>query len=165
MMKDVLLNAYHLVKESRAVLFDYCDTVKPEHFIQEVAGFGRGGSMRSLLAHIANSSQHWTAVHCFKENPPRITADTVNSVAECREVYQQIDGLVYRLIASFENNYYEELQGTTGNQTFVASPFKVFMHVTTHEYHHKGSDTDHQPTIRIHSNRHGYNQVRKNKKA
>lgn len=137
-MKEVLLREYELVKESRSVLFDYCETIRPEHFIQEVPGFGRGGSMNSLLAHIANSSQHWIAVHCFKENPPPITANRMNTIAECRELYKHIDGSVHRLIESFEKNYYEEISSIAGNRTFAGSPFKVFMHVTTHEYHHKG---------------------------
>lgn len=137
-MKDVLLKQYELVKDSRAVLFDYCDTITPDHFIQEVAGFGRGGSMRSLLAHIANSSQHWISVHCFKENPPRITAELIKNMSDCRNVYKGIDGMVYRLIDSFQNSYFEDITGVAGDRTFAASPFKVFMHVITHEYHHKG---------------------------
>ena len=137
-MKVILTKQYDFVKASRSVLFDYCDTVKPEHFIQEVQGFGRGGSMRSLIAHIANSSQHWTAVHCFKENPPRITAESVSTISDCRELYMNIDSLVYRMIDSFENNYYEDILSVAGDRSFMVSPFKIFMHVTTHEYHHKG---------------------------
>jgi len=117
---------------------DYCATVKPEHFIQEVEGFGRGGSMRSLLTHVANSSQHWIAVHTFRENPQRITADAAPTVNHCRELYKKIDELVYRLIYSFENSYHTEITSVTGDKTFMASPFKVFMHIITHEYHHKG---------------------------
>ena len=137
-MKDVLLQEYELVKESRSVLFNYCETVSPEHFTREVPGFGRGGSMNSLLAHIANSYQYWTAVHCLNENPDRITADKATTIAECRELYKYIDTLVQRLTESFEKNYYEDISSAVGNRTFLASPFKVFVHVTTHEYHHKG---------------------------
>ncbi|MBL7698978.1 MAG: DinB family protein [Chitinophagaceae bacterium] len=137
-MKDVLLKQYELVRESRSVLFDYCDTVKPEHFVQEVPGFGSGGSMRSLLTHVANSYQHWTAVHCFKESPVRITAETVSTVTESRDLYNRIDQLVYRLIESYKRNYDEEISGLTQGRLFIASPFRVFLHVITHEYHHKG---------------------------
>jgi uncharacterized damage-inducible protein DinB len=137
-MKDFLFKQYELVKDSRSVLFDYCDTISPENFIKVVEGFGRGGSISSLLAHVANSSQYWIAFHCFKENHARITTDSVNTVADFRALYKKIDLLVERLIETFENDYLQELSSVNDGTTYFASPFKVFTHSITHEYHHKG---------------------------
>lgn len=137
-MKHLLSSQYELVKDSRSALLDYCATLKTEHFIQEVENFGRGGSIRSLLAHVGNSSQHWIAVHCLKESPPRITANSVNNIEECRQLFRFIDELFERLIDTFRDDYHREIISTIGDRTFTASPFKVFTHAITHEYHHKG---------------------------
>lgn len=137
-MQQFLTSQYEFVKDSRSALFDYLSILQPEHFVEEVQYFGRGGSIRSLLAHVANSSQHWIAVHCLGENPPRITTDSVTNIEECRQLYQYINELFERLINTFENDYHQEIVSIIGEQTFTASPFKVFTHAITHEYHHKG---------------------------
>ncbi|RYG44535.1 MAG: hypothetical protein EOO01_19320, partial [Chitinophagaceae bacterium] len=125
-MKLFLSKQYELVKDSRSALLDYCATLKTGHFVQEVPNFGRGGSIRSLLTHVANSSQHWIAVHCLKENPSRITAETVNNIEECRQLFQYIDDLFQRLIDTFGDDFHQEIISTIGDSTFSASPFKVF---------------------------------------
>ncbi len=137
-MKLILTSQYELVKDSRSALFAYLSTLTPEHFVEEVPNFGRGGSIRSLLTHVANSSQHWIAVHCLNENPSRITAESVNNIEECRQLFQYIDDLFRRLIDTFGDAYHQEIVSTIGDSTFSASPFKVFTHAITHEYHHKG---------------------------
>lgn len=52
---------YEFLKESRAVLFEYCKTISPEDFVNQNNSFGRGGSMRNLLVHVANTYEYWIA--------------------------------------------------------------------------------------------------------
>jgi len=62
---SILRSQYALTRETRLVLFDYCSTVSSEHFVTEVDGFGRGGSMRKLLVHIATTYQYWMGKFSF----------------------------------------------------------------------------------------------------
>lgn len=52
---------YQLVQSSRTALFDYCKTVSINDFVNENSSFGRGGSMRNLLVHVANVYEFWIA--------------------------------------------------------------------------------------------------------
>lgn len=49
------LKQYKFVQESRSTLFEYCQTILPDDFINQNSSFGRGGSIRNLLVHIINA--------------------------------------------------------------------------------------------------------------
>jgi uncharacterized damage-inducible protein DinB len=137
-MKDVLLRQYTFVQDSRAVLFSFCDAVSAAHFVKEVEGFGRGGSMRNLIVHVANSYRYWIAGHCMKETVSPLVYDDYVNVDDCRRLYNTVDGEIFRLISSFETDYMKDIASSGPDNIITASPFKVFMHGITHEYHHKG---------------------------
>lgn len=58
---------YTFVQESRNILFEYCQTIRPEDFINQNSSFGRGGSIRNLLVHIANTYELWIAETALKK--------------------------------------------------------------------------------------------------
>ena len=127
-----------MVCDSRSVLFDYCEMISAEHFIKGIDGFGRGGSMRNLLVHVANSSQYWIGNHCFSLGIPSLLYTAYCTVAECRQLFRKTDELVYQLLDKFEDDYNKPITSSRGDQLTKASPLKVFLHAITHEYHHKG---------------------------
>ena len=94
--------------------------------------------MRNLIVHVANSYQYWIIAHCFGEQVKSLVYEEFVNIADCRSLYEMVDGHVERLISSFASDPHKEIQSVNGGKSFSASPFKVFAHVTTHEYHHKG---------------------------
>jgi uncharacterized damage-inducible protein DinB len=64
--------------------------------------------------------------------------ESVESAGEARELFQHIDDLVAEFIARFSQDYLSELEVSINKASTTASPLKLFTHVITHEYHHKG---------------------------
>jgi uncharacterized damage-inducible protein DinB len=137
-MKEFLIMQYDLVKDSRVVLFDFCSRVTSSDFLRQIEGFGRGGSIRNLLVHVANSYQYWIARHCLSRDTTSLAYEEYQTIQDCVSLYRKVDELVLALISSFEHDYLKEISSANGDNTFTANPFKVYTHVTTHEYHHKG---------------------------
>jgi uncharacterized damage-inducible protein DinB len=132
-----LQKQYNLVLESRSVLFDYCKTIKNEDFTNENSSFGRGGSIRNLLVHIANTYEFWIANISLKKS----------IVFSPYENYQTIEDVIklFLSIDNFMNDFFElteksdnEIQYERNGKATTTEPFKIFTHVITHEYHHKG---------------------------
>lgn len=90
------LKQYEFVQESRNVLFEYCQTIRPNDFIDQNSSFSRGGSIRNLLDRL---------------------------MSEFFELMKN---------SNIEIEY--EIKGTKNS----IQPLKLFTHVITHEYHHKG---------------------------
>lgn len=129
-----LQKQYNLVLESRNILFDYCKTIKNEDFLNQNSSFGRGGSMRNLLVHIANTYEFWIAAISLKKN-----------IVFCPyEDYQNIEDIIKLFVSidEFMNAFFElsdnEIEYERNSQKVKTEPFKIFTHVITHEYHHKG---------------------------
>jgi uncharacterized damage-inducible protein DinB len=120
-MNILLHSQYGLVKGSREVLFDYCDAIDPKHFISEVNGFGRGGSIRNLLVHVGNVYQYWIGAKTFGREEQFPAFEEMADMAACRRYFEQVDGWVDELTRSSADD-----------------AVKVFTHVITHEFHHKG---------------------------
>ena len=130
---------YELVRESRAVLFDYCKTISPIDLSKTYPGvFGRGGSIRNLLVHIANTYQFWIGKCGLNRNMDYTSYESHKFTGEIIILFEEVDALVFAFIQENENlpNKLVEFQinGITGSATV----FKVFTHVLTHEFHHKG---------------------------
>jgi uncharacterized damage-inducible protein DinB len=138
LMRDTLAQQYNMMTSSRSALLDYCETLSTAHFLQEVNGFGRGGSIRNLLVHVANTYEYWISTHCFAKNTVYTPYESILDVTQCRQLYNTINELVNELLQSFEGNYAKLISSSNTRGVTDASPLKVFTHVTTHEFHHKG---------------------------
>ncbi|SFF01813.1 Uncharacterized damage-inducible protein DinB (forms a four-helix bundle) [Chitinophaga sp. CF118] len=137
-MKEIWISQYDLIKSSRSVLLDYCETLTPEHFIAETPGFGHDGSIRNLLVHIANTYEYWIGHHCFGRTvtyPPNGNFTTVN---DCRIYFDAINLLIEEFINHFGDAYAIAITSFRREQSTTATPLAAFTHVTTHEFHHKG---------------------------
>ena len=137
-MKAVWTAQYNLVQGSRAVLFDYCDTITPAHFVAENTGFGRGGSIRNLLVHNGHVYRFWIGQHAFGREMLYPGYDSIVTVQDCRTFYTAINELVEEFIHRFADTPDVLLTSVRDNQPTSASALEVFTHVITHEFHHKG---------------------------
>lgn len=129
---------YELVLESRTVLIDYCQTISPADFLSENSGFGRGGSIRNLLVHIANTYEFWIAKCGLDRGIAFTTCESNQSICDIIELFNSIDILMYEFIGSFKNPDLKEISYELNGIKKSESPFKLFTHVITHEFHHKG---------------------------
>jgi len=128
---------YEWVRDSRKVLFDYCTTISPQDFVNENSSFGRGGSIRNLLVHIASTYQFWIANTALQRNISYAEYSAYANIDNVKLLFKDIDELMYSFIdrlPSFEQGIAYPNQGTTA----FAPALKLFSHVITHEYHHKG---------------------------
>lgn len=127
---------YELVKSSRNVLFDFCNTISDADFVNQNTSFGRGGSMRNLLVHIANTYQYWIGNLVLKSNIRYAEYDEFKNISDVIELFGQVDEFVAEFIENMDA--YEDIDYEIQNVKSSAKPFKLFTHVITHEYHHKG---------------------------
>ena len=128
---------YELVCDSRRVLFGYCKTISEEHFLKEHSSFGRGGSIRNLLVHIANTYQFWIGQEFLKKEMAFTEYTSVNNVDGVVQVFSEIDTLIEELFSTIKTEGLStDVDSSKDEISFIA--FKYFTHVTTHEFHHKG---------------------------
>lgn len=129
---------YEWVRESRDVLFEYCKTISPEDFVRTSSSFGRGGSFRNLLVHIANTYEFWIARHGLKKNIRFTEYDSIENIDQIIALFQSVDDMMYEFIEFMKKSEIKQITyKIKGTETNV-KPFKLFTHVITHEFHHKG---------------------------
>ncbi len=133
----ILRQQYDWVKQSREVLFSYAATLSERDFLQENSAFGRG-SVRNLLVHIATTYQFWIGKQALKKDIEFTKNESVKTIGDTRAVFENIDRLLEEFFSFFETRGATEIVcALNGNET-TASPLKLFSHVVTHEFHHKG---------------------------
>jgi uncharacterized damage-inducible protein DinB len=128
---------YELVKESREVLFGFCKTISPEDFVNQNTSFGRGGSIRNLLIHVANTYEYWVANVALKKNISYAEYENFKTIQDVIILFDTVDDFMFKFISEmdyFKNEISYEIQNVKNS----AKPFRLFSHVITHEYHHKG---------------------------
>lgn len=128
---------YEYVKSSRQALLLYCGGISATHFVTENSFFGKG-SIRNLLVHIGNTYEYWIGKQALNLAINFTEYDSIKNASEAAAYFLRIDLLLNRFMAAYADNYLTDLEITTENGNVTASPFKLFSHVVTHEYHHKG---------------------------
>lgn len=128
---------YELVRESRSVLFEYCKTISEEHFLQEHSSFGRGGSIRNLLVHIANTYQFWIGQEFLKKEMAFTEYISVKSLDSVVQLFSEIDNILEEFFSAIKQEGLSTDVGCNQEESDVLA-FKYFTHVITHEFHHKG---------------------------
>jgi uncharacterized damage-inducible protein DinB len=128
---------YQLIRSSRKALLQYCQTISNVHFLTENSSFGRG-SIRNLLVHIGNTYEFWIGKHALKEDITFTSYGRIQNVLETDAFFLTIDDLINRFIDAYSIKCNDDLEIDIGGKKILASPFKLFTHVITHEFHHKG---------------------------
>ncbi len=129
---------YELVRESRKVLFDYCKTISPGDFLKENSSFGRGGSIRNLLTHIANTYEFWIAKYGLNKAIAFTPYNSIQNINDVVELFKKIDITIFEFIGIVEKPGKKQINFEINYAKGSATPFKLFTHVVTHEFHHKG---------------------------
>jgi len=135
---EYLQMQYQLVKESRAVLFEYARTISSADFIKSNDSFGRGGSIRNLLVHNANTYEYWIGMQSLKKKMDFTPYNNCESIKEVVDLFLTIDDLMKEFIQHFDRAENKVIVYQRNDKSQSTSPFKVFTHVITHEFHHKG---------------------------
>ncbi len=95
---NFMSNQYEFIKEARSVLLEYCKTIPPEEFIRDHGTFGRGGSIRNLLVHIANTYQFWIGNKALKKDIPFTAYDSIETIDQIQHVFADVDLLLEEFI-------------------------------------------------------------------
>jgi uncharacterized damage-inducible protein DinB len=136
-MEKLLIEQYQLLKGSRTVLMDYCQTLTTEDFTRELKDFGRG-SIRNLLVHIANTYEFWLGNFALNKNLTYTSPSAVAKASDMIAVFDQTNALVTDFLRTFGDRLHTALSGRIRDKDVTASPLTLFTHVITHEFHHKG---------------------------
>jgi uncharacterized damage-inducible protein DinB len=137
-MYTTLLHQYQLVLSARTALFDYCETVKPED-LQKPLQTINNESMISLLIHVANCYLFWLSKSVMHKQRNYFKDEDHRDLASVRAAYGQVDLLMNEFLHHFNDSLDKQMLITRpdGSQ-LTRSPFEIFTHVITHEFHHKG---------------------------
>ncbi len=93
--------------------------------------------MRNLLVHIGNTYEYWIRQALGREIS--FTEDNfIINAKEAEAYFFTIDSLVEEFITAFSDNYLTDIALATDTKIVTANPLKIFTHVITHEFHHKG---------------------------
>jgi uncharacterized damage-inducible protein DinB len=136
-MESIMSLQYGFVKGSREVLLKYCETISAADFRTENSSFGRG-SIRNLLVHIANTYEFWIGQQALEKEMVFTSYESVSNVEETRQLFSEIDKLVEEFVTSFSRSSLTNLTVVINDTRTKTNPLKLFTHVITHEYHHKG---------------------------
>lgn len=129
---------YNLVKQSRGVLLDYCSTISKTDFIKQVPSFGRGGSIRNLLVHIANTYEFWIGKCCLESIMTFTAYEDIQTIDNTRDLFVSVDKLMEAFLNQMHVSDNKEIEYQISGKTAQSSLEKIFTHVITHEFHHKG---------------------------
>lgn len=138
MLYPILQQQYQLVLSSRGALFTYCEGI-PTAQLQITLPAFNNESMATQLLHTANCYLFWLANSTMQRNRPFFDIESCKDLNTIRTCYQQVDGMVDEFLNHFKPSLDEKMLITRpdGSQIY-RSPFEVFTHVITHEFHHKG---------------------------
>jgi uncharacterized damage-inducible protein DinB len=135
----LLSEQYRLVADSRRVLMDYCDSLPQVIYEQQAPDLPEGYSIRVLHGHIADCYLHWLGNFGLKQSIDLSGFETLG-IEAIREKYDLVESVTKEFLARFESDPLEEITGARSKDhpTVTISAIKLFSHVITHEYHHKG---------------------------
>lgn len=129
---------YKAVLESRYILFKYCETVSQADLVTENSSFGRGGSIRNLLVHVANVYEFWIGNNALKKNIAFTDYQSKETIKDIMAVFDLVDIFMNEFIDMFRSNADQEIEYKLNGSLNTTSILKLFTHVITHEFHHKG---------------------------
>lgn len=137
-MQQILLQQYRLVLSARSALFDYCQIIKPEDLLRPLPSFNNA-SILSQLMHVANCYLFWLSKSAMQQPRPFFNNEEHKDIASVIQVFGQIDLLMNEFLHYFADSLEQQrlITRPDGSQ-LTRSPFEIFTHVITHEFHHKG---------------------------
>ncbi len=129
---------YGFVRGSRAVLLSYCQTISNSDFVKENSSFGRGGSIRNLLVHIANTYEFWIGKCALQKNLVFTAYGSKPHIDDIIALFGSVDTLMFEFMELLRRPELTEIHYEINGAEHTTAPFQLFSHVITHEFHHKG---------------------------
>lgn len=129
---------YGLVRDAREVLLTYCKTISNRDFLKENSSFGRGGSIRNLLIHVANTYEFWIGKWALAKDVAFTAYDAKQTIDDTIDLFASVDLLMVEFIELLNKPALKEIHYEINGVKNTAAPFVLFSHVITHEFHHKG---------------------------
>lgn len=128
---------YIYVQEARSILLDYCQTITPDHLLFENPSFGHGGSIRNLLVHIANCYQAWIGNRILEKRVSSLQFEDYCNMRNIITLFATIDNMMTTFFEHF-GDITEQISFEKDGHRQCTTSYKIFSHVITHEFHHKG---------------------------
>jgi uncharacterized damage-inducible protein DinB len=137
-MDQALRLSYAWVKQTREVVFRYCETLPPQIYAREHPDFGFG-SIRKLHAHVAECYLWWVGTAGLGLPQPTIERNNLSNVAAMRRLFAQVDAVVDDALRNFTRlDEVYEWTPPGRDRTVRVSQRWLILHPLTHEFHHKG---------------------------
>lgn len=136
-MKELLIQQYALITGSRAVVLDFLEQQLPNEAFQVVNQFS-DNSPGKMMLHIANVYFHWIGNFSLGLNIDIYPDQYVSSIGLLRSIFEEVDQLMEIYLNQFGDTPNEKISGTISNRSLKFDVLKLFTHVITHEFHHKG---------------------------
>lgn len=133
---QLLKSQYQFVCEAREVVFHRCDQLTPQQFVEEISQ--QGASIRHLQVHVANAYIHWLGKFALGYEPDYYEPAQYTDVTAVKRIYTDVNELMNKFLSRFYKPE-EIIRGTLpGRGAMEFSVLRIFTHVVTHEFHHKG---------------------------
>lgn len=133
---QLIYEQYQLVKSSRQVVFNFCNRLPIQQYVEKMNQ--QGASIRHLHLHVANTYVHWISGFAMSNKIVYYQPDEYENIAAVEAVYQEIDELVSGFIEAFPDPSQKIVSTLPGRDTMEFTMLQLFTHVITHEFHHKG---------------------------
>ncbi|MCX2576013.1 DinB family protein [Pedobacter sandarakinus] len=134
----ILKQQYEYIQYARNTVLEYLKTISDEDLTLENSSFGRG-SIRNLLVHICDTYAAWIGKRALGMDLAFLPFNNYTNIEMCIDYFKQIDGYMFKFLEVFASDYEKEiLIDRNVGQVLKLSPLRLFSHVITHEFHHKG---------------------------
>ena len=135
---EVLKQQYRIIKGSREVVLNYCQSIKFEDLTKSIESFNKN-SVCYLLLHIANTYLFWLKRFTKHEEMEYFKVENIKDVSGIRKAFDEVNSLVDKFLNKFSDHNTPiegEIFWLKKNMTYTV--LQLFTHVITHEFHHKG---------------------------
>lgn len=135
---EYLAKQYQLVLGSRNVVMEYCHKLDDKMFVK-LSSFNNK-SISDLLVHITHVYTFWLGQFSLKKEVRFTEPEKIDSLEMLQHLYENVNSLVAEFLKYADQTTEKEISGEAGTppQRITRSPFEIFTHVITHEFHHKG---------------------------
>ncbi|RZL06315.1 MAG: hypothetical protein EOO89_24575 [Pedobacter sp.] len=109
-MQNLLQFQYHLIRESREVVFKFLESQVKEDFLVALSPFN-DKNIRYMLVHVANTYIAWINNFVLKGNRTFFSEDEILSFDQLRAIFEEVDHIMNRFCFKFSENPVQALKG------------------------------------------------------
>ncbi|MBO9675920.1 MAG: damage-inducible protein DinB [Sphingobacteriaceae bacterium] len=133
----MLKQQYEYALSSRNTLLTYLGTISEQDFVTDNSSFGRG-SIRNLLVHICQTYCAWIGERALGIKQDFLPFENYQTLSDCQSYFARVDEYIGLFTEKFKGNELLQIELLRNGESLIVNPLKLFTHVITHEFHHKG---------------------------